>query len=101
MRFARLGPVGQEIPTVEVDGTSYDLRSLTSDIDGAFLSSDGVMRAPEMPSHRAVCRSWPMLDRCGSAHPSSHRARSSASGSTTVTTRRRRTRTSLQSLSSS
>jgi len=44
MRFARLGPVGQEIPTVEVDGTSYDLRSLTSDIDGAFLSSDGVMR---------------------------------------------------------
>src|SRR5450756_3060396 len=44
MRFARLGPVGQEIPTVEVDGTSYDLRSLTSDIDEAFLSSDGVMR---------------------------------------------------------
>ena len=38
MRFARLGPVGQEIPVVQVDGRSYDLRSITPRIDGAFLS---------------------------------------------------------------
>ena len=44
MRLFRLGPVGQEIPTVEVDETRYDLRPLTDDIDGAFLSSDGVQR---------------------------------------------------------
>ena len=40
MRFARLGPAGHEIPVVQVDGRSYDLRSITSRIDGAFLSSD-------------------------------------------------------------
>jgi 2-keto-4-pentenoate hydratase/2-oxohepta-3-ene-1,7-dioic acid hydratase in catechol pathway len=44
MRFARLGPIGQEIPTVEVDGAIYDLRTMTGDIDGAFLSSDGIQR---------------------------------------------------------
>jgi len=44
MRLSRLGPVGQEIPTVEVDETSYDLRPITDDIDGAFLSLDGVQR---------------------------------------------------------
>jgi 2,4-diketo-3-deoxy-L-fuconate hydrolase len=41
MRFARLGPVGQETPVVLVDGTYYDVSSITPDIDGAFLSSDG------------------------------------------------------------
>jgi 2-keto-4-pentenoate hydratase/2-oxohepta-3-ene-1,7-dioic acid hydratase in catechol pathway len=41
MRFARLGPVGQETPVVLVDGTYYDVSSITSDIDGAFLSSEG------------------------------------------------------------
>lgn len=44
MKFARLGPVGQEIPTAEVDGRSFDLRALTGDIDGAFLASDGRQR---------------------------------------------------------
>ena len=39
MRFARLGPIGHEIPVVQHDGRSYDLRSITSRIDGAFLSS--------------------------------------------------------------
>lgn len=38
MRFTRLGPVGHEIPTVLYDGTHYDLRPLTTDIDGAFLA---------------------------------------------------------------
>jgi len=44
MRLSRLGPVGQEIPTVEVDETRYDLRPITDDINGAFLSLDGVQR---------------------------------------------------------
>ena len=47
MRFAQLGPVGQEIPTVEIDGTSYDLRSVTGSIDGTFLSSGGQQRTSD------------------------------------------------------
>jgi 2-keto-4-pentenoate hydratase/2-oxohepta-3-ene-1,7-dioic acid hydratase in catechol pathway len=44
MKFARLGAVGQEIPVV-LDGDRYlDLRSLTSDVDGEFLSNDPVGR---------------------------------------------------------
>jgi 2,4-didehydro-3-deoxy-L-rhamnonate hydrolase len=43
--FRRLGPFGQEIPAVEVDGTVFDLRPLTSDLDGAFLAADGLARA--------------------------------------------------------
>ncbi len=39
MKFARLGDVGSEIPVV-IDGDRYlDLRSITTDIDGAFLST--------------------------------------------------------------
>jgi 2,4-diketo-3-deoxy-L-fuconate hydrolase len=41
MRFARLGPIGQETPVVLVENTYYDVSSITPDIDGAFLSSDG------------------------------------------------------------
>jgi 2,4-diketo-3-deoxy-L-fuconate hydrolase len=41
MRFARLGPIGQETPVALVDDTYYDVSSITPDIDGAFLSSDG------------------------------------------------------------
>ncbi|TFD22449.1 fumarylacetoacetate hydrolase family protein [Cryobacterium sp. TMS1-13-1] len=41
MKFARLGPIGQEKPTVLVDGTYYDLSPITADIDGAFLSTGG------------------------------------------------------------
>lgn len=44
MKFARLGPVGEEIPVV-VDGDRYlDLRPVTADIDGAFLAGDPVGR---------------------------------------------------------
>lgn len=36
MRLMRVGPVGQEVPTVSADGhTLRDLRGLTHDIDGA------------------------------------------------------------------
>jgi 2-keto-4-pentenoate hydratase/2-oxohepta-3-ene-1,7-dioic acid hydratase in catechol pathway len=44
MKFARLGPLGSEIPVVESDGRWLDLRSLTSDVDGAFLADDPVGR---------------------------------------------------------
>lgn len=44
MKFARLGPSGQEIPVVDHEGSFLDLRLLTSDIDGAFLSDDPVGR---------------------------------------------------------
>ncbi len=48
MKLARLGPVGSEIPAlVGEEGKLYDLRSLTSDIDGEFLESGGIGRARE------------------------------------------------------
>lgn len=47
MKFARLGPAGHEQPVViasDADGIeqSFDLRPLTADIDGAFLSGGGI-----------------------------------------------------------
>ncbi|WP_433719965.1 fumarylacetoacetate hydrolase family protein [Microbacterium laevaniformans] len=47
MSFARLGPLGHEIPTMWRDGVAWDLRPLTADIDGAFLADDGLVRARE------------------------------------------------------
>ncbi|KAB1940183.1 fumarylacetoacetate hydrolase family protein [Micromonospora sp. ALFpr18c] len=44
MNFLRLGPAGREIPVVQRDGTTFDLRTLTADLDGAFWSSDGIAR---------------------------------------------------------
>ena len=49
--FFRLGPVGDEIPAMDSgDGVVRDLRSLTADIDGAFLAGDGLRRAREVAS---------------------------------------------------
>ncbi|TDQ02516.1 MULTISPECIES: fumarylacetoacetate hydrolase family protein [unclassified Leifsonia] len=45
MRFMRLGEPGAEIPVVTDGTTTWDLRPLTADIDGAFLSDDGLTRA--------------------------------------------------------
>lgn len=42
MHFRRLGPLGAEIPVVAIDGTVYDLRPLTADIDGPFLENDPI-----------------------------------------------------------
>lgn len=42
MKFARLGSVGHEIPVLVTETASYDLRGLTADIDGDFLSSGTV-----------------------------------------------------------
>lgn len=39
MKFARLGPVGKEIPVIVTEGACWDLRSLTEDISGEFLST--------------------------------------------------------------
>ena len=45
MKLARIGSVGQEIPAVVHNGQYFDLRSITSRIDGAFFSDGGVERA--------------------------------------------------------
>lgn len=44
MHLRRVGPVGSERPIAVSDGISYDLSGLTDDIDGAFLSGDGIAR---------------------------------------------------------
>ncbi|KJL32090.1 fumarylacetoacetate hydrolase family protein [Microbacterium oxydans] len=44
MELLRLGPIGHERPYVHDDGTVFDLTTLTSDIDGAFLAADGIAR---------------------------------------------------------
>jgi 2-keto-4-pentenoate hydratase/2-oxohepta-3-ene-1,7-dioic acid hydratase in catechol pathway len=45
MTLGRLGEPGGEIPVIRHEGRVYDLRPLTADIDGAFLSGDGIARA--------------------------------------------------------
>ncbi len=42
MKLARFGAAGAEIPAVVHDGATFDLRSLTADIDGDFLASEGI-----------------------------------------------------------
>ncbi|MDQ4215742.1 fumarylacetoacetate hydrolase family protein [Microbacterium capsulatum] len=44
MKFARLGESGSEIPVVIEEGRTYDLRPVTSDVDGPFLASDPAAR---------------------------------------------------------
>lgn len=45
MEFFRYGAAGTEQPAVRDEaGTTYDLRGLTVDIDGAFLAADGIAR---------------------------------------------------------
>jgi 2-keto-4-pentenoate hydratase/2-oxohepta-3-ene-1,7-dioic acid hydratase in catechol pathway len=45
VKFARLGARGHENPALLGDDGWYDLRPVTSDIDGDFLSGDGADRA--------------------------------------------------------
>ncbi|MDQ0305626.1 2-keto-4-pentenoate hydratase/2-oxohepta-3-ene-1,7-dioic acid hydratase in catechol pathway [Kitasatospora herbaricolor] len=43
MQLLRFGPVGDERPAVRAaDGSTYNLRGLTPDIDGAFLAGGGI-----------------------------------------------------------
>lgn len=45
MELLRLGAVGEERPYVRAaDGTVHDLSSITAEIDGSFLASDGIAR---------------------------------------------------------
>jgi len=45
MTFARLGPVGHEIPVLWRGDRALDLRPVTPDIDGSFLAGGGLQRA--------------------------------------------------------
>jgi len=47
MELFRHGADGAEAPAVRHDGTDFDLRPLTADIDGAFLEADGIERVAE------------------------------------------------------
>jgi 2-keto-4-pentenoate hydratase/2-oxohepta-3-ene-1,7-dioic acid hydratase in catechol pathway len=42
VQFLRLGEPGSERPAVRHDGSTYDLASVTADVDGAFLDADGI-----------------------------------------------------------
>ena len=44
MKFARLGDPGSEIPVVIAEDRTYDLRSVTSDVNGDFLAAGPVER---------------------------------------------------------
>jgi 2,4-didehydro-3-deoxy-L-rhamnonate hydrolase len=74
MRFARLGPIGQETPVVLAGGTYYDLSSITPDIDGAFLSSGG----PDAVRAAVEAGSLPELQDAGTLRVGAPIARPSA-----------------------
>ena len=61
MRFMRLGEPGAEIPAVSDGTTTWDLRPLTADIDGAFLAADGLRRAEAAAAEGGL----PVLDAHG------------------------------------
>ncbi len=62
MFLLRLGQPGAERPAVRtVDGTVYDLSSVTSDFDGAFFAGDGVDRARDAVAGGRL----PVLDASG------------------------------------
>ena len=44
MKLGRLGERGRERPVLVADDATFDLSSLTDDVDGAFLAGDGVER---------------------------------------------------------
>lgn len=48
MRLMRLGRPGNEVPVVELNGRRLDLRSVTDDIDAAFLAGGGLGRVAAM-----------------------------------------------------
>jgi 2,4-diketo-3-deoxy-L-fuconate hydrolase len=47
VKLARIGLIGYERPIVEANGRYFDLSTVTSDIDGSFLESDGIRIARE------------------------------------------------------
>jgi 2-keto-4-pentenoate hydratase/2-oxohepta-3-ene-1,7-dioic acid hydratase in catechol pathway len=62
MRLLRVGAPGAETPAaLAVDGTCFDLRPLTRDIDAAFLAGDGPGRARDAVADGSL----PVLDIAG------------------------------------
>jgi 2-keto-4-pentenoate hydratase/2-oxohepta-3-ene-1,7-dioic acid hydratase in catechol pathway len=62
MHLMRLGEAGGEQPVARADdGQLYDLSGLTGDIDGAFLSADGIARVTEA----LAAGTLPLLDGTG------------------------------------
>jgi len=62
MRFARLGPAGNEIPVaIDTDDEVLDLRSITSDVSGPFLASDP--GPVELVRHARAAGDLPVLAR--------------------------------------
>jgi 2-keto-4-pentenoate hydratase/2-oxohepta-3-ene-1,7-dioic acid hydratase in catechol pathway len=45
MHLIRIGDAGSERPAIRVENSTFDLRPVTADIDGAFLEADGIARA--------------------------------------------------------
>ncbi|MEU8373125.1 fumarylacetoacetate hydrolase family protein [Micromonospora sp. NPDC048894] len=58
MKLMRVGPAGAERPVLHSDGRHYDLSPLTTDIDAAFLASDG-------PARVRAARDLPEVDVTG------------------------------------
>jgi 2-keto-4-pentenoate hydratase/2-oxohepta-3-ene-1,7-dioic acid hydratase in catechol pathway len=58
MRIARLGTPGTEIPVIVQNENYYDLRSVTADVDGAFLAGGGLEKA----AAALAAGSLPLLD---------------------------------------
>jgi 2-keto-4-pentenoate hydratase/2-oxohepta-3-ene-1,7-dioic acid hydratase in catechol pathway len=58
MQFQRRGPLGHEVPCILHEGQAYDLRSLTTDIDGTFLANGG----PERAAAALAAGTLPILD---------------------------------------
>jgi 2-keto-4-pentenoate hydratase/2-oxohepta-3-ene-1,7-dioic acid hydratase in catechol pathway len=57
MQLVRLGPTGAERPSVRDDeGQHWDLSSVTDDVDGDFLASDGVQHARDALAAGALPR---------------------------------------------
>ncbi|WP_329000772.1 fumarylacetoacetate hydrolase family protein [Kribbella sp. NBC_00709] len=70
MKFARLGPVGREVPVVVLDDGVHSLAGLTDDLDAAFWESDGPARvaaAGDLPliEDAASLRIGPPISRPG------------------------------------
>lgn len=56
MRMGRIGQIGHEIPVAMANGETYDLTPLTADIDGNFLSTDGIGHARAQIAEGALPR---------------------------------------------
>ena len=74
MKFARIGAAGKERPVVVIDGTYFDISSITPDIDGRFLDSQGRGRVAIAVGEGSL----PKLDGVGSMRIGSPIARPSA-----------------------